>query len=108
MPEDDGTRAARTPDGRVHVDFYAKRAVADGRTVELTYGDCRLLLALIAQGEEFRSHQDLGLRVWNHSRATRHDIGVRLAYLRAKLGPEWIETSADGHRLGRPPLPPTP
>ncbi|MFE6871413.1 hypothetical protein ACFVFS_33260 [Kitasatospora sp. NPDC057692] len=40
--------------------------MADGRTVDLTYGDCRLLLALIAQGEEFRSHPDLGLRVWNH------------------------------------------
>ncbi|MET8704566.1 hypothetical protein ABZW10_37775 [Kitasatospora sp. NPDC004723] len=95
----------RTPDGRLSVDFHARQAVADGRVLQLTYGDCRLLLGLIEQGDEFRGARDIGDRVWNFAAATGHEVGVRLNYLRAKLGRDWVETTVRGHRLGRPPLP---
>ncbi|MFE2109797.1 hypothetical protein ACFXAF_28585 [Kitasatospora sp. NPDC059463] len=95
----------RTPDGRLTVDFHARRAVADGRVVDLTYGDCRLLLGLIEQGEEYRDARDLGRRVWNSSWAGEREVAVRLGHLRAKLGRDWVESTARGHRLGRPPLP---
>ncbi|MER7705931.1 hypothetical protein ABTX81_23930 [Kitasatospora sp. NPDC097605] len=95
----------RTPDGRLQVDYYARRAVADGRTVDLTYSDCNLLLGLIEQGDEFRDARDLGSRVWNYPWAREQEIRVHLGYLRAKLGRDWVESTGRGHRLGRPPLP---
>ncbi|MFB7469711.1 hypothetical protein [Kitasatospora sp. NPDC056184] len=97
----------RTPDGRRTVDFHARQAVADGRVVELTYVDCRLRLGLIEQGEDFRDAGELGVRVRNHHWLSERKLRVHLAHLRAKLGPAWVESTARGHRLGRPrpPLP---
>jgi DNA-binding response OmpR family regulator len=58
-------RASSYSDDRIAIDFVAHTVVADGRAVDLTPTDWRLLVALVRHRGQVLSHDDLLELAWN-------------------------------------------
>ncbi|MFI2607540.1 hypothetical protein [Kitasatospora sp. NPDC018619] len=92
-------------DGRLVVDPDTRVVTLDGRPVQLTRADVRLLRGLVDLGEGVHDPQEI---LWKVYRAALHphELGYPMTLLRAKLGePTWIVRTAQGYGL-RPPEPP--
>ena len=80
--------------GGVTLDTRARRASAQGRTVELSAREYTMLEALMRHAGQVLSREQLLSHVWGYD----HDPGsnvvdVYVGYLRKKLGPDTIETA---------------
>jgi DNA-binding response OmpR family regulator len=87
--------------GGVTLDMRARRASAQGRTIELSAREYTMLEVLMRHAGQVLSREQLLSHVWGYD----HDPGsnvvdVYVGYLRKKLGPESIETARGmGYRL---------
>ena len=87
--------------GGVTLDMRARRATAQGRTIELSAREYTMLEVLMRHAGQVLSREQLLSHVWGYD----HDPGsnvvdVYVGYLRKKLGPDVIETARGmGYRL---------
>jgi DNA-binding response OmpR family regulator len=79
--------------GRVTVDVRARRALIDGRSVELTSREFSLLETLMHHPGQVLSQPQLIDQVWGYDHDTRSNVvEVYIGYLRKKLHPDVVET----------------
>jgi DNA-binding response OmpR family regulator len=87
--------------GGLTLDMRARRATAQGRTIELSAREYTMLEVLMRHAGQVLSREQLLSHVWGYD----HDPGsnvvdVYVGYLRKKLGPDAIETARGmGYRL---------
>jgi DNA-binding response OmpR family regulator len=87
--------------GGVTLDMRARRAMVEGRTIELSAREYTMLEVLMRHAGQVLSREQLLSHVWGYD----HDPGsnvvdVYVGYLRKKLGPDAIETARGmGYRL---------
>jgi DNA-binding response OmpR family regulator len=87
--------------GGVTLDMRARRALVQGRTIELSAREYTMLEVLMRHAGQVLSREQLLSHVWGYD----HDPGsnvvdVYVGYLRKKLGPDVIETARGmGYRL---------
>jgi DNA-binding response OmpR family regulator len=87
--------------GGVTLDMRARRAMVQGRTIELSAREYTMLEVLMRHAGQVLSREQLMSHVWGYD----HDPGsnvvdVYVGYLRKKLGPDVIETARGmGYRL---------
>lgn len=87
--------------GPVTLDLRTRKAMVEGRTVDLTAREFTMLETLMQHADQVLSQEQLLSHVWGYD----HDPGsniveVYVAYLRRKLGSEAIETVRGmGYRL---------
>lgn len=90
--------AARSPSSRVGVaglelDLRTRRAIVDGRPVELSAREFALAEELLRHADQVLSREQLLSRVWGFDFDPGSNVvDVYIGYLRAKLGAEHIET----------------
>jgi two-component system phosphate regulon response regulator PhoB len=96
--------------GPIVLDDTAHRVTVDGRDVELTATEFRLLRTLLAREGRVQSRSQLLETVWRAQPDIQtRTVDMHVQRLRSKLGPggAWIETVRGvGYRLRRPPTPP--
>ncbi|UWF76714.1 MULTISPECIES: response regulator transcription factor [Microbacterium] len=87
--------------GELSLDLRTRRAVADGRSVDLTAREFALLETFLRHPEEVLSRQQLLSRVWEFDFDPGSNVvDVYIRYLRGKIGAERIETvRGAGYRL---------
>ena len=79
--------------GRVTVDVRARRALIEGRSVELTSREFALLETLMHHPGQVLSQAQLIDQVWGYDHDTRSNVvEVYIGYLRKKLHPDVVET----------------
>ncbi|HEV2874025.1 MAG TPA: response regulator transcription factor [Thermoleophilaceae bacterium] len=87
--------------GGLTLDMRARRAISEGRTIELSAREYTMLEVLMRHAGQVLSREQLLSHVWGYD----HDPGsnvvdVYVGYLRKKLGPDVIETARGmGYRL---------
>ncbi|MEN9507304.1 MAG: hypothetical protein RI958_3230 [Actinomycetota bacterium] len=90
--------------GRVSLDTGRRRAVVDGRSVDLTTREYDLLESLVRHAGEVMSREQLLERVWGTEvDPASNVVDVYVRYLRKKLGDHVIETvRGAGYRVSAP------
>ena len=79
--------------GRVTVDVRARRALIEGRSVELTSREFALLETLMHHPGQVLSQPQLMDQVWGYDHDARSNVvEVYIGYLRKKLHPDVVET----------------
>lgn len=80
-------RASSYRDPRLEIDFTTHAVSVDGRTVELTPTDWRLLAALVRHHDQILSHDHLLEMVWNDpQRISPSRVKYAVLRLRQRLG----------------------
>jgi DNA-binding response OmpR family regulator len=80
-------RASSYRDPRLEIDFTTHAVSVDGRTVELTPTDWRLLAALVRHHDQILSHDHLFEMVWNDpQRISPSRVKYAVLRLRQRLG----------------------
>src|SRR4051812_41954977 len=70
----------------LEIDFAQRRVVADGREMELTPTEFRLLTAFVRHPNQVLSHEQLLQIVWKNSRKhSRDQVKLYVSYLRRKI-----------------------
>lgn len=94
--------------GRLRLDFLAHRVFVDGREVELTAIEFKLLRALHGRGNRVQTRTTLLDEVWGiHAAITTRTVDTHIKRLREKLGPAgtYIETvRGSGYRFSDEPV----
>jgi two-component system, OmpR family, response regulator len=88
--------------GEVTLDFGARRAYRRGLEVSLTAREWAIVEVLARSGGKVVAREVLLLEVWGEaSEAANASLGVLMARIRRKLGPELIRmVRGEGHALG--------
>lgn len=91
--------------GELTLDVRTRRALIDGRTVELSAREFALLEYFLRHPDQVLSHEQLLSNVWGYDFDPGSNvIEVYVGYLRRKLGPEHIATVRGmGYRLNAGP-----
>jgi DNA-binding response OmpR family regulator len=85
-----GTREAAPDsysDGLVAIDFSQREVKVDGRPVELTPLEFRLLATFVRHPNQVLTHEQLLELVWGDATAARDQVKLYVGYLRKKLSP---------------------
>jgi len=110
--QSDQTEASYIAHGDILLDMERYQASLDGRTLELTPTEFRLLEALVRRKGRVTSDEDLMHAVWGSYRSDPALVRRYILLLRKKLErdpshPVWIRTARGfGYRLGTAPLKP--
>ncbi len=87
--------------GDVALDLRTRRAIVDGRTVELTAREYALLELFLRHADQVLSREQLLSHVWGYDFDPGSNVvEVYVGYLRRKLGPDHLDTVRGmGYRL---------
>ena len=86
-----GTREAAPDsysDAFVAIDFSQREVTVDGRPVELTPLEFRLLTTFVRHPNQVLTHEQLLELVWGDAHAARDQVKLYVGYLRKKLRPD--------------------
>jgi DNA-binding response OmpR family regulator len=75
-------------DGLVTIDFSQREVTVDGRPVELTPLEFRLLATFVRHPNQVLTHEQLLELVWGDAHAARDQVKLYVGYLRKKLRPD--------------------